>query len=176
MKGMDLTERMERLRAGLGKYRYVLLVILAGIILLLLPGGNDRKSAAGDTVGSMGQSDLTDSHALEEKLEQALSRVSGAGEVDVVLSIETGTRQIWARDGKREEGTDAQKEEQTTVVVSRGSGLEEAVPVQQISPQFRGALVVCSGGDDPSVRLALMEAVSALTGLGSDKISICKGK
>ena len=41
-------------------------------------------------------------------------------------------------------------------------------------PQFRGALVVCQGGGDPAVRLAVIEAVSALTGLGSDKISVVK--
>ena len=39
-----------------------------------------------------------------------------------------------------------------------------------------GAVVVCEGGGDASVRLKLMEAVSALTGLGTDKIAICKGK
>ena len=36
-------------------------------------------------------------------------------------------------------------------------------------------LVVCAGGGDPQVRLRLVEAVSALTGLGSDRISICEG-
>ena len=48
--------------------------------------------------------------------------------------------------------------------------------IQQLGPVYQGALVVCSGGDDPQVKLALYEAVSALTGLRTDKISICKGK
>ena len=61
-------------------------------------------------------------------------------------------------------------------MVSAGSGREEAVALQQVYPQFQGALVVCTGGDDPAVQLKLVEAVSALTGLGSDKISICKGR
>ena len=37
------------------------------------------------------------------------------------------------------------------------------------------ALVVCPGGNDPAVKLQISEAVAALTGLGADKISICKG-
>ena len=73
------------------------------------------------------------------------------------------------REGGRESG------ESTTVLLSRGSAGEETVAVEQRSPQFRGALVVCSGGDDPAVRLTLTQAVSAVTGLGADRISICKG-
>ena len=49
------------------------------------------------------------------------------------------------------------------------------VPLYTLTPQFQGALVVCPGGGDPAVQLRLLEAVSALTGLGSDRISICEG-
>ena len=47
--------------------------------------------------------------------------------------------------------------------------------LQTVAPQFRGALVVCAGGDDPGVRLQVIRAVSALTGLGSDCITVCQG-
>lgn len=175
MKGLDMAGLTERLRSWAGKYRYVLLVILAGVVLLLLPtGGKEQESGTAETAAVSAQA--LDTGALEEKLERALSRVRGAGEVDVVLSVEAGPRQIWAMDRKREQEADAVREEESAVILSRGSGQEETVPVQQISPRFRGALVVCSGGDDPSVRLAMTEAVSAITGLSTDKISICKGK
>jgi stage III sporulation protein AG len=39
-----------------------------------------------------------------------------------------------------------------------------------------GAIVVCQGGDQPTVRLAILDAVSKVTGLGADKISILKMK
>ena len=42
-------------------------------------------------------------------------------------------------------------------------------------PVFQGALVVCEGADQAQVRLAMTQAVSALTGLGTDRITICKG-
>ena len=61
-------------------------------------------------------------------------------------------------------------------MLSRGGGSQETVTVQELSPGYQGALLVCEGGDDPRVRLALTQAVSALTGLGADKISISKGK
>ena len=49
------------------------------------------------------------------------------------------------------------------------------VVTREIYPQFRGALVVCQGADDPAVRLAVIEAVSALTGLGSDRVCVIRG-
>ena len=41
-------------------------------------------------------------------------------------------------------------------------------------PTYRGALVVCQGGDRADVRLAVIEAVSVLTGLSSDRITVAK--
>ena len=45
---------------------------------------------------------------------------------------------------------------------------------QEICPQYRGALVVCDGGNSDRVRLAVIDAVGALTGLGSDRIAVVK--
>ena len=39
-----------------------------------------------------------------------------------------------------------------------------------------GAVVVCSGGDSPTARYLVTNAVSAYTGLGSDKITVMKMK
>ena len=39
----------------------------------------------------------------------------------------------------------------------------------------RGVLVVWRGGGEAVVLLRLSQAVAALTGLGSDRISICQG-
>ena len=60
-------------------------------------------------------------------------------------------------------------------VLCDGEDGEEVVLLTQYYPSFRGALVVCPGGDDPQVQLAITQAVSALTGLGSDRITICAG-
>ena len=55
-----------------------------------------------------------------------------------------------------------------------GSG-QEAVLLMQRYPTFQGALVVCEGGDNAEIRLLMARAVSALTGIGTDRITVCKG-
>ena len=47
---------------------------------------------------------------------------------------------------------------------------------QVIPPVFQGAVVVCQGGDQPTIRLAIVEAVADATGLTADKITVLKMK
>lgn len=164
-----------KLCAALGKYKYVFLVILAGVILLLVPTFGAGVAAPAKNVSAQSGVEF-DVTAMEHRLEGALSQVEGAGATTVVLTIKSGARSILAQDSKTTVKDGARDNEVSTVVVSRGSGTQETVALQELSPQFQGALVVCPGGDNPTVKFKLVEAVSALTGLGFDKISICKGK
>lgn len=155
-------------------YKYVLLVILAGVLLLLLP--DSQETAKDREQGTTSKEEDFSVEALEEKLKNTLSEIDGAGQVLVMLTVESGTKRIFAQDGSMEQDGSSVQRETQTVVVSAGSGTQETVLVQQVYPRFQGALVVATGGGDPEVRLKLTEAVAALTGLGADKISICKGK
>ena len=60
-----------------------------------------------------------------------------------------------------------------TVVVDGAQG-ETPVVKRTWYPTYRGALVVCQGGDQAAVRLAVTEAVMALTGLSADRVTVAK--
>lgn len=160
----------QKWKEALGKYQYVLLVMAVGAVLLLLPAGG-RDSPQRDPP-SQEEGASFDLEAFERKLAQTLSQVEGAGETRVVLTLDGGSRQVLARNQDREGDGGTSN---TVVTVGKGSGQQEAIPIQTVAPQFRGALVVCPGGGDAATRLKLIEAVSALTGLGSDRISVCQG-
>ena len=153
-------------RQRLSRYSAVLLVMAAGALLLLLPWGGGTHPQPEEAV-----QDPFALEEFEEKLAKTLSQVQGAGEVQVLLTLKSGSRQVLAQDTQRGDGESSA----STVTLGRGSGTQEVVPLQTLAPQFQGALVVCSGGGDPAVRLRVVEAVSALTGLGSDRISVCPG-
>lgn len=172
MNGRETLARLAgKIKETTKAYRLVWLVILAGLVLLAIPSGKGEEAQEEETPAAATQFDLA---AMEDRLAQALSRIDGAGEVTVVLALQDGPRQVLAQNVDRdgEEG----REQTETVVLSRGSGSQETVSVQELYPSYQGALLVCPGGDDPTVRLKLTEATSALTGLGADKISISKGK
>lgn len=167
MRREVLAQWAGKLTASLRQHRAVWLVLLAGLVLLAVPTG-ERLSADRAEPTPAG----FDLAATEDRLSRVLSRIDGAGEVTVVLTVRSGTRQVLAEDVDRDEGS----ERTQTVVLSRSGSGQQTVTVQEVYPAYQGALLVCSGGDDPTVRLRLTEAMTALTGLGADKISISKGK
>ena len=149
------------------------LLIGVGVLLLLVPTSHSKENSSAVVLNT--EEDFS-VEALEEKLEHILAQIEGAGQVNVMLTAESGMKRIFAQDGWLEQENGSIQRESETVVISSGTGTQETVLVQQIYPRFQGALVVAEGGGDPSVRLNLTEAVAALTGLGADKISVCKGK
>lgn len=150
------------------KYRYILLVVVVGMLLLCWPQEREGSQPAD---GAAQLESGFSPEELERRLEQTLSKIEGAGAVSVLLSVGGEVEQVLARDTERSEG----RQSSQVVLMGRGSGTEEAVVLSRRYPEFRGALVVCEGGDDPQVKLKLTQAVSALTGLGTARISVCKG-
>ena len=164
-------EAAQKWKGALRRYQYVLLVMAAGVVLLMLPTGSRNSSGLEDNP-TQEEGTSFDLEAFEKKLSAVLSQVEGAGETHVVLTLDGGSRQVLAQNQDRDREGGGSK---TVVTVGRGSGTQEVVPLQTVAPQFRGALVVCPGGGDAQVRLKIIGAVSALTGLGSDRISVCAG-
>ena len=157
---------------ALDRYKYVLIVIIAGIVLLLWPSGEPQRSAGTDS--GLDVRETFDLEALEEKLSRTLSKVEGAGEVTVTLTVKSGMEQVLASDRATSVGERGSSVEEEIVLVNTGNG-QGTVLLTQKYPTFQGALVVCEGGDSAEIRLLLTQAVSALTGLGADRITVCKG-
>ena len=72
-------------------------------------------------------------------------------------------------------GGDVRQDSQV-LTVNRGSGKQEVVVTRRLYPTYQGAVVVCQGAGDSRVRLRVLETVSVLTGLSSDKISVVQWK
>ena len=162
----DFKETAEKYKNFIHKYRSVLLIIVLGAVLMLLPTGRERDGPKQEPAGTEEQFEI---HEFEKRMEDTLSRIEGAGKVHVMVTLSSGSRTILAQDAKRE----PESSSSTVVTVSGGGGAQEVVPTQVLSPNFRGVLVVCPGGENAGVRLRLVQAVTALTGLRSDQISVC---
>lgn len=172
MKGsIDLKACGGKVISLLGQYKYVFLIILVGVALLLLPNLGEEKRNAPEGTASGAITAEFDLAAMEQKLAEALSGIEGAGNARVILSLKSSARQVVARD----ENISEQESSATTVVVSKGSGIQDAVVLQQVYPQYQGALIICPGGGEATVKLKITEAVAAVTGLGPARISVCKG-
>ena len=152
------------------KYKYVALVVLAGVLLMLWPDSGERQTAR--------EEPLLPADHLQEELEETLSRIDGVGEARVLLTTAGSARKQLAQNTDlRYSGNSLEPEDyQRSSEILLGDGLSGGEPlvIQTLYPTYRGAVVVCPGGDRAEVKLAVTQAVSAVTGLTSDRISVAK--
>lgn len=164
----------KRLFEALNRYKYVLLIGALGAALLLWPG-RDRSSESngGGTVSAISTAAPAD---LENAMEEILERMDGVGQADVLLTLQSGSELVLAQDDSLRYSGSVQAPdnyERTSEVVTNAGG-SGVVVTQEKYPMYRGALVVCDGGGNDRVRLKVAEAVSALTGLGTDRIAVAE--
>lgn len=158
MSGKQKTEGVRRIW---DKYKFVALVALAGAVLLLWPGGDGKTAErASPQAAALVEAEL------QQEMEDILGRIQGVGEVQVLLTVESdGERQLAQDSELSYSGSTAAPEDYSrssqTVLVDDGSA---------------EAPVVCQGGDRADVKLAVTEAVAALTGLSADRITVAKSQ
>ena len=166
-----MKEKTEGAKKSWERYKYAALAALVGVGLLLIPAGK-----GGDTQRKTPEA--VQNRELQQQMEEILSVMSGVGDVKVLLTVDSdGERRLAQTTELSYSGEVTAPEDYSrrseTVLVDGDSG-EEAVVVRTLYPTYRGALVVCTGGDRAEVRLAVTEAVAALTGLTSDQITVAK--
>ena len=159
---------LEKCKALVKKNGPVVLVLLLGLILMLWP--QKKEAAPADAPQKEKIEDL------EERLEAILALVEGAGETKVLLSLEIGEQTVFQADETSSNQEDRQEKKTVTVTVTDASRQQQGLVRQVEAPTYRGAVVVCRGGDDPRVKLSVVEAVSGVTGLPSKQITVLKMK
>ena len=151
------------IRAVLKKYRGAVLVLLCGIALMCLPRQQETKKSAGPEV----------QQTLEQALEKILSQVSGAGEVRVLLSGQLSETKRYQTDDTQSGSGELRQE---TVILTGENRVQTALVRQTEAATYRGAIVVCQGAENPKVALSVVQAVAAVTGLSTNRITVLKMK
>ena len=167
--------KTEGVRKLWDRYKYAALILLVGAGLLLWPAGSGATAQTGQNEASQVYAAAEN---LQAEMEKILGQIQGVGTVRVLLTMDTdGERQLAQNTELQYSGSTAAPEDysrSSQPVLLDGDGREEVVVTRRLYPTYRGALVVCQGGDRAEVRLAVTEAVSALTGLSSDRVTVAK--
>ena len=165
----SVTAAGKKLLRSAERFKYPLVILSIGIVLLCLPTTEREHPTPQQAEEPVIEQDL------EYQLEEILSRIEGVGQTKVLLTLETGPQTLYQEDLEQRIRSEDQESSTTTVFVSE-DGKETPVVVKTIYPIYKGALVVCQGAGSAAVRLHIVQAVSSLTGLGSDKITVIKMK
>ena len=153
-----------------GKYKYVCFVLVLGMILMCLPesaGGKVEDDKPETTAAVPG---------MASQLEEILTQIDGVGKVQVLLTEAAGEEMIFQTDEDSAFSEESKSLRMETVIVQDADRRENGLVRQVNPPRYRGAVVVCQGADRAEVQLAIVEAVSAVTDISADRISVLKMK
>ncbi len=179
----------------------LIMLMMAGILLILLsfPGLFDSKEKEKNTLPAdnrqTSKNDMNttsyDSNTyiteMENKLESILRKVSGIGEVEVMITLKNSRELIplkdrpYTQEGVNEDDgeggsrtNNSIQREESTVLVTNEDGKEEPYIVQEIEPEIEGVVVIAEGGDDAQIRMDIMEAAEVLFNVPAHKVKVMK--
>lgn len=167
---MDIIDWKNGITEAFRKYKYVCIVLVVGILLMLLPGPSEKETK--DQMQAEKNEQIQEN--IEHRLEDLLSEVSGAGQVRVLLSVSQGEQTIYQTDSSYSQGEKDADSRTQTIIIMDSQRNETGLIHQKNPPKYMGAIILSQGADDPVVKLAIVEAVGKITGLGADKISVLK--
>lgn len=167
---MDWVAIREKAIQGFKKYKYVLLVLALGLVLMSIPEPTEEMEPVPEPEAA------AEPAGLEQRLSGILAQIDGVGKVQVLLTESTGEETIYQTDEDTSTAADSGSVRRETVTVTNADREEKGLVRKVNPPAYLGAVVVCQGAENPSVRLAVVEAVANATGISTDRITVLKMK
>ncbi len=106
-------------------------------------------------------------YALESKLEKAISGIEGVKNARVVISVNGAVEKVYQKDEKS-----VTENGRTTVSATTVFSGGKPVQIGEKYPEISGILVVIKGADNISVKMNVLDAVTAVFDISCDKIRI----
>ncbi len=163
------------------KKNFVLIICATLALLLLVVSeftGDDTLESSEKINGYVSSESYI--REQEKKLTELLETIDGAGEVEVMITLESCYENVYLKDKnlKTESGNGDFKEEsdETYIMAKTSSNTQEGVIIKVYEPVVKGVAVVASGGESEKVKMAIIETVSAVFNIDSTNISVEKMK
>lgn len=142
------------------------------------------KLASSQNTTETSNNTTTDEYNLEQDLEDMLSKISGAGNVKVLLTYSESSqmvplsnenyKQTQTEESDKSGGTRKidETDKSSEIIYQENNGKKEVITQKVIMPKIEGALILAQGADNANVKTNIIQAVEALTGLATHKIQV----
>lgn len=112
---------------------------------------------------------------LEKRLEAIIEKINGAGKTKVMITLDSSNEYFYAFESKTdiaEKESERQSSAEEAPAVIDGKNGEEPLITKVGESGVRGVAVVCEGGDNPQVAERIINAVCAVLGIKSSRVSV----
>ena len=146
-----------------------------GLILLTTPSGSKEKQRENKSQISC---DLQQSTELsneayilqtENRLEEIISQISGAGDCTVMLTLKEGSRKIYANESKTNYDNSSDADSEQLLRSRKTDSREEKLVLLESG---NGVIVVCQGGKSAKVCQEITQAVTTVLGIRSTQVCV----
>jgi len=104
---------------------------------------------------------------LENRLSKSLSKVEGAGNVSVVITVESGMETVLAMKTETIENSNGKQITETPILVNG-----KTVVLKEMYPKILGVLIVAEGANSISVLRKIQQATTSLLDINVNQIEI----
>jgi stage III sporulation protein AG len=163
-------EKLSSLKKLLGKrgMGFAALGLVIGIILLLMPAGDNNVAETSENGGLMSSGVYV--ALLEEKAVGLIKEIDGVDDCKVFITLERGFRYVYATDQHVREDNSA-KETDKTIVLANKDGGESPILIEETMPAVAGVAVVCKGASYET-QYRIIELMCALFDIKSNRITV----
>jgi stage III sporulation protein AG len=189
----------ERLKTQSSKKLIESAIIFAiiGVIIIIAGGSLFEKEKKEEVETKSDNSSMEVASALvdegdtnvEKKLANILSKINGAGKVDVMITYVSGKEVVPAYDTSMNENSTQEKDkeggtrnikqndqEKKIVYEEQQGGIKKPIILKDMQPVVKGVVVVAEGASEPVVKENICRAVQALMDIPIHKVQVFEGK
>lgn len=188
---MKMQDFMQKIKEKKLKRSDWLILVLAGILILIiaLPTDTKGKKQAEEAKENISKENNTmeaSKDEIEQKLEDILEKIDGAGEVKVMITYQDSGTQVVEKDKNTSANSVEESDSTGGVRSTKEQQLQESTVYEEVDagntpfvskellPKVEGILIVASGGDNQKVKQNISEAVLALFQVEAHRIKIVK--
>lgn len=156
----------------------LVIIFVIAIIIFMGVGNSDKSSNKSINNADNYTSALEYSETLEKKLENVLNKISGAGNVNVMLTLEGSPELVYASDENSKtsnNGNSSTSTNSSTPIIIETAGNSNPLILTENLPKVKGVIVVSTGANNVAIKLDILNAVSTLLDISTEKICVLKG-
>lgn len=156
----------------------LVVILIVGLILFLKIGGPKNSIKSSQSTELEYQTTMSYCEQLENKLEKVLSQVKGAGQVKVMISLEGSPELVYAMDSDSKvssTNSGSTTTSSSTPIIIQRNGKSGPLILTEKLPNVKGVIIVSSGANDVSIKIDILNSVSTLLDISTDKINVLKG-
>ena len=140
-------------------------VVVVAAVMLIFAGQSQKPEKV--------KAEQTSAETVEQRLEEILAGIKGAGSVKVMVVFKDDGKDNIAMNTEYYEDSDGSIKTNNTAVTGQN---KEVVVVSKSIPEVQGVIVTSQGADNPAVKENIKKAVAAALPVPSHRIEVLVGE